>query len=220
MKYCCTTTVVLKSKQYTDATQHTQQTDNTVGLGALPLFCRGRALRGRDDHLTHPLQTARTLQCRHHPLHLVALSALGHQAPVESLCGHPALQALVDCGHATAHRGGLGRRGLHHSRTVVAARLAVLLLADGLRQCHPRHCRRRLLYARSRRARTGVLRWHPFYLLPHRHHRGIGTAGGTGRCTAGTHAQHHLCLELSVLFHGRTLHRPVALPQLGTAASR
>ena len=160
------------------------------------------------------------VEYRHHALHLVALSALGHQTPVESLRRYDEVEALVDYHHAVAHRCRIGWRGLYHSWSVVVAGLAQLLLADGVQQCHARYCRRWLLYAGSRPARASLFCWHPLHLLSHSHHLLVRIAGGLGWCLAGVDSQHQLFVESGILFHGRSLHRPVALSQLGIAQTR
>ena len=186
-------------------------------MGAHTLLCRSAALRGRDDHLAHHVQAAGPVERRHHPLHLLALPAVGHQAPVEPLRRPHQDQALVDYRHAAAHRRSTGRRGLHHSGTVLAHRLAMLLLAHGLLQRHPRHSSRRLLHARTGQPRTGLLRGHTLHVLPHSHHLRTGTARHAGRQPGGHHAQRALLLEPHVLYDGRTLHRLLAVAPLHPA---
>ena len=186
-------------------------------MGPHTLFCRRSALRGSNDHFADSLQAVRVVEHRYYALHLVALPAVGHQAAVEPLCRYAAHEALVDCHHAAAHRCSPGRRSLHHSRLMVATGVAVLLLDDGLCQCHPRHCRRRLLHDGTRRARAGLLRGHSLHVLPHCHHLLLRIVSGSGWRLASHDTQHSLFLEPCVLPHGRTLHCLLALPQLGAA---
>lgn len=130
MKYCFTTIVEPKLKRYTDVTQ---QTNVAVDMGSIALFCRGSALCGCDDHLTHHVQTSRLVKCRYHTLHFMALSAMGHQTALEPVRGYTPIQTLVDSGDATAHRGSLGWCGVYHTRSMVVARVAMFLLVDGVR---------------------------------------------------------------------------------------
>lgn len=161
-------------------------------MGAHTLLCRGTALRGCDDHLADPLQAVGTEQRPNHVLHLLALSAMGDQAALESVRGCGQDQALVDSHHGGAHRRGLWWSGLHHPHVVLAARVAVLLLGDGLLERHPRHCGRRLLHARAQCPSADVLRWHPLHVLSPGHHFRTGHSGDDSRQLAGALSGRHL----------------------------
>ena len=154
-------------------------------MGAHIVFCRRTALRGSDDGVVGVVQAIGAEQCRDHILHLMALSAMGHQAVVEPVCGHYPHQAVVGNHDAAAHWCGFRRCGLHHPHIVLAARHTVLLLADGLRQRHSRHCRRRILYAGPRRTRPGMVCGNKEYVLSHCHHLRPRAAGGIGGQPSG-----------------------------------
>ena len=142
---------------------------------------------------------------------------MGHQTPMESVHRHHQDQALVDCHHAVAHRCCPRWCRLHHPSPLLAARVVSLLLADGLRQRHPRHCCRRLLYARPRTACPGLFCGYTKYVLSHRHHRRTRLARDAGWQSRGHHPQREILLESDVLRYGRPLHRLLAVAPLHSA---
>ena len=188
-------------------------------MGSNAVFCRRHTLRGRNDHIINNVQEARTVEHRHHPLHFVALSAMGHKAILESVHRHYKDQTLVDCGHAAARWGRIGRSCLHHPCRMVASRHPVLFLADGFFERHSRHSCRRFLHAGARPAPAGVVCRHTIDILPHSHHLRTRRPGDDCRQPGSAHPEREILVEPDVLLHGGLVHCPLALPQLGPAAT-
>ena len=138
-------------------------------MGSNTVFRRRPAIRCGNDHIDDIIQAVGTDQCRNHILHLMAVSALGHQADVEPLHRRGEDQTMVGGVHAVAHRGCVRWCGIHHTHRFLAAGHTILFLADGLQQCHTRHCSRRFLYDWAQRARPGLVCGHQKHLLPCRY---------------------------------------------------
>ena len=128
---------------------------------------------------------------------------------------------MVDNHHAVAGRRSIWWRGIHHPYRLLAAGHPVLLLGDGLHECHPRHRRRWLLHARADAQRPGILCGHTLHVLPPGHHLRPGCAGDGSRQSAGNLPQQHpLLVEPDVLWRHRLVHRPVAVAWLCTAQTQ
>ena len=78
------------------------------------LLCGGYSLRDGNGHRRDDVQTFGHVECRRSPLYQLALSALGHQAHLESPGRLVQEEALVDCRHAVLRRRGFSRSGFYH----------------------------------------------------------------------------------------------------------
>ena len=186
-----------------------------MGVGALPLFCRGTALRRRDDDSRHPLQEDGHLQYGHRPLYRLALPAVGHQALLEPDGRSRPHQAVVDRHHAGGPRHRLRGHRLLHPRTVFLPAHAGVLLAGGLHVGHPRHRGRRLLHARPRQPRAVVLRRHTQHVLSHLHHSGTRTARHHRGTDRGPYGQDTALLDGGLRHPLHPLLPREPLPRLG-----
>ena len=188
-------------------------------MGAVAVFRGRHTIRYGDDTVAGALQADGDVQRRHYVLHGMAEPAVGTETAVEPLCGHHKDETVVDNINATAPRGGTGRRGVYHTHAVLGAGHDVLLLADGLRERHARHSGGRLLYAGAVAARTDVVRGHKVIVLQDcDDFRTRGAGDDSGELAGHLPQQHSLLVEPAVLrLHG-TVHSPVAVALLRTAA--
>ena len=68
----------------------------SLGMGALIVFCRRHTVCGRDDNIADYVQASWHVEYRHHSLYLVAVFAVGYQTFLESVRGHNDDQTVVD----------------------------------------------------------------------------------------------------------------------------
>ncbi len=111
----------------------------SLGLGFHAVPRRGTSVCRGDDRGRHRVQGPGHLEHGYHALHRLALSALGHQAVLESRGGHPQNQACLDLGHATCPRRRVGRSRFGAAGLTCLPILHGVLLAPRLQFRHPGH---------------------------------------------------------------------------------
>ena len=75
-------------------------------LGAKPVLRRRHPVCRCHDRFSDNVQTARHIEHGHRTLHQLALSAMGHQATLESACRDFRYKTALDLHHAACHRRG------------------------------------------------------------------------------------------------------------------
>ena len=96
------------------------------------VFCGRTSVCGSDDHRGDHVQEDGYLQYRYRTLHRMALSALGDQTLLESVCRFGQDQALVDRYDAADHCHRLCLHRLCHTHLIILPAHPGSLLAGGL----------------------------------------------------------------------------------------
>ena len=131
--------------------------------------------------------------------HRMALSSLGDQTVLESVCRHFRHTAQLGNSNAVLYRHQHGTCGFVPSAAVFLCIDSFRFLADGLFLSHARYRRRRLLHARTDSQRPGCLCGSAQHILPHSvtdRTRGYAVAR---RRDGGTHRREYtLCLVCNI----------------------
>ena len=71
------------------------------------VLCRGYPVFHCEQHIRDHVQQHGHVQGRYGDVYQPSVSSVGHQAPLEPVCGHNQDQEMVDYGHADNHVCGL-----------------------------------------------------------------------------------------------------------------
>ena len=146
-----------------------------------PVCGGGAALRSSEHAVSHHVQESRNVEHRHRLLYRMAVSAVGHQAVLEPVCGYHKDQAVVDGNDTVHYRSCVCGHRADPAAGQLRGAVAGCVLADRICFGHTRHSGGRILHAGAGLLGPVAVRGDPQRVLPAGDHHRAGRSRDGGR---------------------------------------